>query len=485
MPESDRYPWEWMLKNRLGIREIFAEAKSQLRSIIIVDQLERLDHKRGGNLDVTSALSDEMVKLDNEPQTPQIIIIGATNAIGDLDENLRSPGPFVFEIDIPIPDIRARNEILRCLRRTPADMGDPILEALGERTHGYTGADLRALLRTARSEAAHRRRPAAVAEGEDVLEEVDEAADSKEEQNGAAGHGLLEEDLDKALLCIRPSAMRELVLEVPKVRWSDIGGQEKVKKSLREAVEWPLKYPERMKRIGTVPKKGLLLYGPPGCSKTLTAKALATEAGFNFIAVKGPELQSMWVGETERALRNVFAKARAASPSIIFFDEVDSIGAKRRNVKNNSLSMLETLLNEMDGIETLKGVFVLAATNKPDSLDLALLRPGRLDSMLYVAPPDLSARRDILRTHLSRMDVADTVDVEGLAARTEGHSGAEIVEICQKAGYMALGDSIDANTELQIGKEHFEQALAQVPRQITEERRTWYEEWTVEGVKKM
>ena len=240
-----------------------------------------------------------------------------------------------------------------------------------------------------------------------------------------------------------------------------------------------------MQRLGIEPKKGLLLYGPPGCSKTLTAKALATEAGFNFIAVKGPELLSMYVGESERALRNIFERARGASPSIVFFDEIDTIASRREDRRSSGLHSLETLLNEMDGIESLRGVFVLAATNKPDMLDLALLRPGRFDSILYIGPPDLSARREILSARCQRMDVADAVDVDELTNRMEGHSGAEIVEICKKAGYYAFGDSVASGSEVQIDRSHFELAMSQVTRQISSALKQKYEQWHVGGVERI
>lgn len=233
-----------------------------------------------------------------------------------------------------------------------------------------------------------------------------------------------------------------------------------------------------MQRLGIEPKKGLLLYGPPGCSKTLSAKAIATEAGLNFIAVKGPELLSMYVGESERALREVFRKARAASPSIIFFDEIDAIGALRNGPgQHGALNVLTTLLNELDGIELLKGVFVLAATNKPEVLDLALMRPGRLDTVLYVGLPNLEARQEILQIRICRMDVCEDVTIPEMAQVTEGYSGAELVSVCQKAGYAALEEQEQVGERQRIGRKHFDLAMAGMQRQVTPEMTARYEEW--------
>ena len=470
-----------------SVRKTFIEAKKHARSIIIIEQLESLAPKSGRNTvdtDIALTLGTEMRLLNTKPESPQVLVVGATNQISDVDESLRSPGPFEFEVEIPIPDRDARIEILKCLTKLPQNEPNTLLEKSGERTHGYTGSDLRTLLRIAKCEAADRRRGCSKRDAT-RLDGVNHnnQSDGHTQANKNARHGLIDQDIEKAMLRVRPSAMRELILEVPKVNWSDIGGQERVKRSLREAVDWPLRYPGRMKRLGIEPKKGLLLYGPPGCSKTLTAKALATEAGFNFIAVKGPELLSMYVGESERALRRVFEKARAASPSIIFFDEIDTIAGSRQGAsQHGGLHSLETLLNEMDGIESLNGVFVLAATNKPDTLDLALLRPGRFDSILYVGPPDLEARREILAANLGRMDVAASVSVDGLAERTDGHSGAEMVDICKKAGYLAFAECVASGAELRISSAHFDQAMAQVQRQISPALRLKFEQWKVGGV---
>ncbi|KFY30877.1 hypothetical protein V493_01589, partial [Pseudogymnoascus sp. VKM F-4281 (FW-2241)] len=289
---------------------------------------------------------------------------------------------------------------------------------------------------------------------------------------------LTQPDLDLALLSVRPTAMHDITLRPPKVHWSDIGGQHALKRALRRAVETPLRHPALLARLGAAPKKGLLLYGPPGCSKTLSAAAVATEAGFNFFAVKGAELLNMYVGESERAVREVFARARGAAPSIVFFDEVEAIGGKREGRGGGGVNVLTTLLNEMDGIETLKGVMVLAATNKPEALDVALLRPGRFDELLYVAPPDLEGRVEILEGRRRKMDWEADVEVGWLAERCEGYSGAEIVGICQAACDCVIDRVLETgDMEAKVGREDFEVAMGRVKKQITEEMVEGYRRW--------
>ncbi|EER44809.1 AAA family ATPase [Histoplasma capsulatum H143] len=288
-------------------------------------------------------------------------------------------------------------------------------------------------------------------------------------------------DISLALQETRPTAMREVFLETPKVKWSDIGGLHEIKERLRKAVERPLKFPDRMKRLNISGKKGILLYGPPGCSKTLMVKALATEAGLNFLAVKGAEILSMYVGESERALREIFRKARSASPSIIFFDEIDAIASRRGSSAaqggGGGINVLTTLLNEMDGIEELKNVLVVAATNKPEVLDPALMRPGRLDNILYIGPPDVQARKEILNIWISKSEVDDDVDIDMLAEVTEGYSGAEMVNICETAADGALDEEEETGQQQRIGWRHFESALDQVPRQISSAVIQGYERW--------
>ncbi|KAI9681498.1 MAG: AAA+-type ATPase [Caeruleum heppii] len=459
------------------VRKTFAEARTYQRCLVIIDQLDLVTCKEAGHdgsLNVASLLIREFDSLASEGSSSQIFVAGATNRLSAIDDALRRHGRFGRGIELPVPDASAREKILKSLLHVPRSEDDKLITRLAERTHAYVGADLDELVQAAGLEAAARidNVPDSLADSLQEIEFDEDGQITGQSEHLEDNHKLPSQaDFDRAMLQVRPTAMREIFLEVPKVQWSDIGGQDHVKHSLKAAIERPLKNPERMRRLGIVPKKGLLLYGPPGCSKTLTAQALATEAGFNFLAVKGAELLSMYVGESERALREVFRKARAASPSVIFFDEIDALASSRDLSRSSGLNVLTSLLNEMDGIETLKGVMVLAATNKPELLDPALMRPGRLDTILYVGPPDLKARKDILRKHLAKMDTAADVSVDVLASRTLGHSGAEMVSICQVAGDYAYDESEEQGVELPVSAKHFADAMLHVPRQITPEMR--------------
>lgn len=462
---------KYMGESEASIRKIFAEARKHQPSIIFMDEVDSLAPKRsqgeGSEGRVVATLLTEIDNIDSvgEDGLPtRVAIVAATNRPNAIDEALRRAGRFEKELEIGIPDASARHEILTLLTRkiefSPCTDKESYLATLASRTHGYVGADLESVIRGAFTLALNRRR-----------------------RDTAETTLISSADLETALTNVKPTAMREIFIEPPKVRWSDIGGQEEVKQRLREAVEWPLTHPEVFKRLGGTPRKGLLLYGPPGCSKTLTAKALATEAGLNFMAVKGPELFSMYVGESERAVREVFRKARAASPSIIFFDEIDALSASREGGgKGAGANILTSLLNEMDGIETLKNVIVLAATNRPEIIDPALMRPGRLDTILYVGPPDLEARKQILGIKMRKMAVGEDVDVEELAEGLKGFSGAEIVNVCDEAIHYAMRESFEVEC---VGRRHFDMALEKAIPQITEEMCRKYEEWSVGGVKKI
>ncbi|KAI9004425.1 P-loop containing nucleoside triphosphate hydrolase protein [Hyaloraphidium curvatum] len=452
------------------LRAIFEEAVQNSPSIIFIDDIDTLCSKRddsSSELDkrVVAALltlMDGVTDLGQRPDSglhepPRVVVIGATSRPSSLDEALRRPGRFDRELELPIPTPAARLGILRVLlRNTPCDATEEQLADIAARTHGYVGADLATLVREAGLRAVKRGAKEGTPPGELRVRAS---------------------DLDGAAVAVRPSAMREILLEVPKVRWEDIGGQNDVKHKMREAIEWPLKHPEAFARLGIRPPKGILMYGPPGCSKTLMAKALATESGLNFLAVKGPELFSKWVGESEKAVREVFRKARAASPSIVFFDEIDALATARSSGDSASGSsvgdrVLSQLLTEMDGIEPLVNVTVVAATNRPDVLDPALMRPGRLDRILYVGPPDLASRREIFRISTRRMACEEGVDVDELAQRSEGLSGAECVNVCQEAAMLAMEEDVAIRA---VGKRHFDQALREVRPRITPEVLAFYE----------
>ncbi|CAG8489786.1 13918_t:CDS:10 [Ambispora leptoticha] len=445
------------------LRELFEEARENSPSIIFIDEIDALctsrdeaDNESEKRIVATLlTLMDGISSKKSGNQQDRIVIVGATNRPNSLDRALRRPGRFDREIEIGIPNADSRVEIFRTLLETiPNDLTNENVEKLAAKSHGYVGADLAAVCREAGLKALKR------------IIKSDGQVDIK----------LTMPDMESAMNEIRPSAMREIILEVPKVYWNDIGGQEEIKQKFKESVEWPLKHPEMFTRFSIHPPKGILLYGPPGCSKTLMAKALATEAGLNFITVKGPELLSKWVGESEKAIREVFRKARAAAPSIVFFDEIDALTIKRGGSGQISVAdrVLSQLLNEMDGIEPLVNVTIVAATNRPDVMDKALIRPGRFDRILYVGPPDLLSRREIFRIQLQKMSVAEDLDVEELAEKTEGCSGAEIVALCQEAGLLAMEEDLEAT---EIHHRHFLKAIESCTRRISSEMLAYYEEF--------
>ncbi|KAG4027110.1 hypothetical protein MFRU_033g00800 [Monilinia fructicola] len=444
------------------VQKIFKDSKINQPSIIIIDNLESVVTKGGEPLvDITEAICEGLEDLvkDHPPNSlPQVLVIAATSDILKVPASLRKRGMFTTAIALPVPDAAARKAILKSLNpQMSPETRDEILNDFGERTHAYTPEDLARLVDEAQNFA------------QDRLDN---------EKNLSEQKFIIAADIEHALLEVRPSAMHDVTLRPPKVKWSDIGGQDRVKEAIQLAIETPLRHPEIMQDFGRSPTKGLLLYGPPGCSKTLTAQAVATEMDFNFFAVKGAELLSKYVGDSERAVRNIFARARAAAPSIIFFDEIESIGGKRDGKNsNNGVNVLTTLLNEMDGIESLKGVTVLAATNKPQDLDLALLRPGRFDELIYVAPPDLAGREAILRARKRESTMGEDVDIAELADLTEGYSGAEMVRICEKAFDAAIERRKKNGTRDRAVMGDFLGAIKTIKRQITTEMVEEFERW--------
>lgn len=383
-------------------------------TLVIVEDIHNLCPK-SDNSDIGRRVTSSFITLMDQLPT-NALIIATTNQLENLSASLRRSGRMDYEIEISVPSPAARNEILHALlmKHGVNTLSKQEISELGLDTHGYTGADLESLITKTLCSTKAR-----------------------------VSYG----DLVQHLTVVKPSAMREIQIESPNIKWSDIGGQKDLKLKLQQAVEWPIKHPETFKRLGITPPRGLLMFGPPGCSKTMIAKALATESSLNFLSIKGSELFSMWVGESEKAVRKLFQKAREVAPAIIFFDEIDAIGGERGG-EGGSTSVKERvlaqILTEIDGVNALKDVTIVAATNRPDLIDKALMRPGRLDRVIYVGLPDADTRREIFNIKLKKMPIHEAVDVETLVDRTEGYSGAEIQAVCQEAALHALEVSFDA-----------------------------------------
>lgn len=455
------------------LREIFKLAKKKSRknpAIIFIDEIDAIAPKRDevvGEVE-RRVVAQLLALMDGLESRGNVIVIAATNRPNALDPALRRPGRFDREIEIPMPDKKGRLEILqihtRRLRELGILSGDVDLNKLAEITHGYTGADLAALVKEAVLHAIRRQIP------------LDQPSEWPLPDDLLTSIKITFEDFLFAYRSIVPSGLREIHVEVPDVRWSDIGGLDEVKRSLRENVELPLRYPEIYERYGIKPPRGVLLYGPPGCGKTLLAKAVATESGANFIAVKGPEIMSKWVGESERAIREIFRKARLYAPVVIFFDEIDAIASLRGIETDSGASerVVTQLITEMDGIQKLENVVVLAATNRPDLLDPALLRPGRFDKLIYVPPPDFNARLEILRIHTRSIPLSRDVDLVELARITEGYSGADLEAVVREAVMLALRESPFIEM---VERKHFINALELVKPSINDAIIKFYIEW--------
>ena len=449
---------------------------TRVPALIVISDLHNGQNIRQGQ---ASANTMPYKKLFDMVRGRPVLVVAETRHPNDIDESLRAPSYFSTEMELPVPTASGRAEILRAICHHADQPSDTSIDEMAQKTHGYVGADLYALLQSA-TEIALQRVEAKAAVISDELMGINRLSlESISHQNTdppaySEVHrpemqlDITIDDLTRALAQVRPTALQEVFLETPNVRWSDIGGQHDIKRRLKNAIERPLRKADLMKQLNIRPKKGVLLYGPPGCSKTLMVKALATEAELNFLAVKGAELISMYVGESERAIREVFRKARAASPSIIFFDEIDSIASMRKS----ELNVLTTLLNEMDGFEELRNVLVVAATNKPQQIDPALMRPGRLDNIVYVGPPDEETRKEILQNWFTRSRVIDVDPSELAGVMTEGFSGAELTSICQTAGEYAM----DAGRD-HIVFDDFTRGIEDTPRGITKEMLDEYMKW--------
>ncbi|MFP3311937.1 MAG: CDC48 family AAA ATPase [Acidilobus sp.] len=450
------------------LREVFKEAQENAPSIVFIDEIDSIAPKRE---EVTGEVEKRVVAqlltlMDGIQERGKVIVIGATNRPDDVDPALRRPGRFDREIEIRPPDKQGRLEILQVHTRSMPLDGDVNLAEIADLTKGYTGADLAALAKEAAM--------AAVREfmntGKVDLSKPGEIKKEVLETLKVSRRHFLE-----AMKVVRPTLIREVFVEVPEVHWSDIGGLESAKQELREVVEWPLKYSDVFQKMGVEPPKGVLLFGPPGTGKTLLAKAVATESGANFIAIRGPEVLSKWVGESEKAIRDVFRRAREVAPVVVFFDEIDAIAPARGYSFDSGVTdrIVNQLLTEMDGLVPLNNVVVLAATNRPDIVDPALMRPGRFDRIIYVPPPDKDSRKQIFQVHLRKVPLANDVDIDRLADLTEGYTGADIAAVVREAVFAKLREKLEPGP---VEWRHFQQALKKVKPSLTREDVARYEQ---------
>jgi transitional endoplasmic reticulum ATPase len=461
------------------LRKIFEEAEENAPSIIFIDELDAIAPKRE---DVQGEVERRVVAqllatMDGLKARGQVVVIGATNRVNALDPALRRPGRFDRELEIGVPDETGRLEVLlihsRGMPLTTEGDGTVNLGHLAKITHGFVGADLQALCRESAMKALRRYLPEIDLQAEEIPQDV---LDRLEVHNG---------DFLEALKEIQPSAVREVFIEVPDVKWSDIGGLDKAKQELKEVVEWPLKKPDTFRRFGITPPKVVLVFGPPGCGKTLLARAVATESEANFISVKGPELISKWVGESEKAIREVFRKARTAAPAIIFFDEIDALAPTRGAGGDgpgavHNQRVISQLLTEMDGLESMKDIVVIAATNRPELIDKALLRTGRFDRFVYVDAPDADSRKKIFEIYTVDMPLDDVKDqFDKLVELTENYVGGDIEAICREAGMRAMrdaqlkqeeeGEDFSWDDFKGVTWKNFEDAIAAVHSSVTKE----------------
>ena len=434
------------------IRDLFEEAEKTAPAIIFIDELDAIAPKReevSGEVE-RRVVSQILTLMDGLKERGKVIVIGATNRVNAIDPALRRPGRFDREIEISVPDKAGRLSILKIHSRGMPLTKDVDLDAIASVTHGFVGADLEALCKEAAMNVLRK-----------VLPKINLDAEEQIPQETLEKLIVRHSDFTDALKTVRPSAMREVLVETPNVSWNDVGSLESVKQELREAIEWPLKFPENFKRMGIRPSRGILLYGPPGTGKTLLAKAVAKESEANFIQVKGPSLLSMWVGESEKGMRKVFERAKQVSPCIIFFDEIDALAGKRGIDAGTKVTerVLNQMLAEMDGLEDLNDILVIGATNRPDMLDPALLRPGRFDKILLVGAPEDDGRLHILKIHTKNMPLAKSVDLKDIAKKTIGYTGADLESLVREAAMIALRENKDAKV---VEPEHFLEALKKV-----------------------
>jgi transitional endoplasmic reticulum ATPase len=446
-----------------NLREVFDQAREQAPSIIFIDEIDSIAPKRD---DTPGESERRMVAqllslMDGLQDRGRVVVIAATNRPDSIDPALRRPGRFDREIEIGVPDREGRLQILQVHTRSMPLAEDVDLADFAARSHGYVGADLAHLAKEAAMEAVRRVLPEIDLESEEVPADIIDRLE------------VTRRDMEQAFTGLTPSAMREVAVEAPDVTWDDVGGLQDARQELAESIEWPLKYERLYTHVGAEVPRGVLLHGPPGTGKTLLAKALAHEAGVNFISVKGPELLSKWVGESEKGVREVFRRARQNAPCIVFFDEIDALMPRRGGHFDSGVSerVVGQFLTELDGLESLRGVLVVAATNRLDLLDDAMLRPGRFDRIVRIPTPNKDARRAILEIHTRGMPLQKGVDLSGLAARTEGWSGADLASLCHEASLLAirqaLATGLDTSDEkaiakVQVSKAQFADAFAKV-----------------------
>jgi len=443
------------------LREIFESAEKTAPSIIFIDELDSIAPKRE---EVTGEVERRVVAqllsmMDGMEQRGRVIVIGATNRVDAIDPALRRPGRFDREIEIGVPTPSDRLEILQIHTRG-MPLEDVDMESLARRTHGFVGADLSALAKEAAMKTLRRYLPDIDLEQDIIPPEVLEVM------------SVTGEDFEASLKEVEPSAMREIFVEIPHVRWEDVGGMDDVRQELIETIDWPLRRPEKFTEMGIKSPKGILFYGPPGTGKTLLAKAAANESEANFINIRGPEMLSKWVGESERAIRETFRKARQVAPAVIFFDELDAMAGARGIDSGSKVGerVVNQLLTEMDGLENLSGVVVIGATNRPDMIDTALLRPGRFDRLVYCAPPDMESRLEILKIHTSKMPLTDDVDLKELARATEDYVGSDLEAVCREAAMLTMRGNDEAST---VNMEAFKSALEKVKPTMNQSMRSY------------
>jgi transitional endoplasmic reticulum ATPase len=460
------------------LRDVFEEATESAPAIVFMDELDSIAPKReeaGGDVE-RRVVAQLLSLMDGLEERGEVVVIGATNRVDAIDPALRRGGRFDREIEVGVPDRDGRKEILQVHTRNMPLADEIDLDAYAENTHGFVGADLESLAKEAAMHALRRIRPQLDLESDEIDADVLNSIQ------------VTENDLKQALKGIEPSALREVFVEVPDVTWDEVGGLETTKERLRETIQWPLEYPEVFDQLDMAAAKGVLMYGPPGTGKTLLAKAVANESESNFISIKGPELLNKFVGESEKGVREVFSKARENAPTIVFFDEIDSIATERGGGATDSgvgERVVSQLLTELDGLEALEDVVVIATTNRPDLIDSALLRPGRLDRHVHVPVPDEDARRKILDVHTEHKPLADDVDLAAIARRTEGYVGADLEAVAREASMSASREFIGSVTREEVRESignvrvtmaHFEQALEEVNPSVTPETRERYDE---------